>query len=54
MATGSDEHMVNQMICDSCGEEWTAVHPVCERLQCECGAWTQVPPITSEADVADE
>lgn len=41
----TDEHVVTEMTCDSCGNEWLAVHPTCEWLQCDCGGWTQVPPI---------
>lgn len=42
-----DDWAVSQITCTECGYEWVAVHPICEWLQCECGAWTQVPPCES-------
>ncbi len=36
--------MCSPMICEHCGKEWQAVHPICEWVQCECGQWAQVPP----------
>ena len=39
------EWMTSEMECYKCGEIWFAVHPICERLQCICGCWNQVPPL---------
>ena len=48
---GNDgEWACTHMECDKCGFEWEAVHPVCEWLQCECGAWNQVPPFKNEEE----
>lgn len=44
----NEEHMSSLMECSVCGYEWVAVHPVCERVQCKCGHWNQVPPIEQD------
>lgn len=37
-------HMVSPITCHVCGFDRVVVHPLCERVQCDCGAWNQVPP----------
>lgn len=48
MSEQGEEHMCNLMECSACGFEWVAVHPVCERVQCVCGHWNQVPPVEQD------
>lgn len=48
MTTPTDPHAVEQAICNHCGHEWTAVHPLCEALECPlCHQMTPAVAVSS-------
>ncbi len=41
-----DRWVVRRICCPACAENHVFVYPeCCERVECSCGAWLQLPPL---------